>query len=92
MDKTDLLRLARVGAQARLAALQEEMSDLLRQFPDLRRTGKPGRPRRADDEGGAAPARRRRRKSTMTPEQRKAVSERMKKYWAGRRKKKDAKS
>lgn len=91
MDKAELLRLARVGAQARLATLQQEMTDLLRQFPELRR-GRPGRPASTGASEAAAPAKRR-RKNTMTAEQRKAVSERMKKYWASRRtaKKKDAK-
>jgi hypothetical protein len=60
MDRSELLRLARLGAQARLNA------------------------GRGVKLAASAPARKGRRK--MSAAERKAVSERMTKYWAARRK------
>jgi len=81
MEKAELLRLARVGAEARLNELRTEEAAILKAFPDLR-----GRRTQLKSNGiEAAPARQHRRK--MSAAARKAVSERMKKYWAGRRKK-----
>jgi hypothetical protein len=77
MDRSELLRLAQVGAQARLTALQTEIQAIYRQFPALR-TG-----RRVQLSAGT-PARKGRRR--MSAAERKAVSERMTKYWAARRK------
>jgi hypothetical protein len=74
MDRAELVRLARLGAEARLVALERERSEILRTFPELRN----GTATRA-----AAP---RRRAGRMSPAARKAVSIRMKKYWAARRK------
>jgi hypothetical protein len=70
--------LARVGAQARLRAIDEERSAILRAFPALG-------PRRmpASNNGSSAPARR--TGKSMSPAQRRAVGERMKAYWAKRR-------
>ncbi len=80
-------RLAKLGAQARLEQIELERKAILAAFPDLSgRTGaKPGAHRLDGGKVVAAgkPARRRRR---MTAAQRKAVSERMKKFWADRRK------
>lgn len=78
-------RLAKLGAQARLEQIETERKAILSAFPDLvgRRPGrKPGR-KAAEAE---APAPKRRRRSKMSAEARKAVSVRMKKYWADRRK------
>jgi len=75
MDRAELVRLARLGAEARLVALERERAEILRTFPELRN----GSAMRA-----AAP--RRRRAGQMSPAARKAVSIRMKKYWAARRK------
>ena len=72
--------LERLGAQARLAELQSEIAAIRRAFPGL------GRGRQAAGEG--AP---RRRRSRMSPANRRAVSIRMKKYWADRRKAKAGK-
>jgi hypothetical protein len=81
----DLKHLARLGAVARLAELEQEMTALRRAFPGLR-TQKPAVAADAGDEPGAkAPAKKRRRRSKMSAEQRKAVSERMSKFWAARR-------
>jgi hypothetical protein len=75
MDRTELVRLARLGAEARLVALERERAEILRSFPELK--------------NGRAAVRTtapRRRRSHMSAAARKAVSIRMKKYWASRRK------
>ena len=77
---------ARRGAEARLRELADEAKQLLKVFPDLSASFD-------EDElplnfilrrGARKVARRQRRK--MTAAQRKAVGERMRKYWAQRRK------
>jgi hypothetical protein len=88
LAKFDLKEYARRGAEARVMELQAELADIYRAFPGLRlRRGTTAGGARAESE----PVARRRRASTMTAEQRKAVSARMKKYWAERRKTKSAK-
>ena len=77
LSRSELQRLARLGARARLEELRAEEAAIRRAFPDLFR----GRPASA---GGAGGSKRRRR--GMSAAARKAVSERMKKYWAARRK------
>jgi hypothetical protein len=67
--------LARRGAEVRLAELNEEMKAIYSVFPDLRR--------------GAPPAPSRRRRKPMSAAQKKAVSARMKKYWAERKRAKN---
>ena len=86
LNQDQLRRLARLGAVARLEELRQEEAAIRAEFPDLF-----GRGRRAGANGSAAAARaegsgRRRRRRGMTASQRKAVSERMRKYWAERRK------
>ena len=79
LSTEQLRRLARLGAITRLEQLKQEESAIRAEFPELF-----GRGRRADAAVAAAtPARRRR---SMSPAERKAVSERMRKYWAARRK------
>jgi hypothetical protein len=72
-----LRRFARAGAQARLEELRAEEAAIHRAFPGL--SAKP----RAANAG--------RRRGRMSAAARKAVSERMKKYWAERRKAKGKK-
>ena len=80
LNTEQLRRLARLGAIARLEQLKQEEAAIRAEFPELF-----GRGRRAAAAADAVkPARRRRRK--MSPAMRKAVSERMRKYWAERRK------
>jgi hypothetical protein len=80
----DLKSYAHRGADVRLSELREEMNAIYAAFPDLRRGGPPQTRDTAAANGSVGrPARRRRR---MTAAQRKAVSARMKKYWAARRK------
>jgi hypothetical protein len=82
-----LKRFATLGAKARLEQLDLERRAILAAFPDLRPA--PAMERRAAKEVGPAakPARKRTKMSAVA---RKAVSERMKKYWAERRKAKAA--
>jgi hypothetical protein len=77
LSAEQLQRLARLGAIARLQQLKEEEATIRQEFPELfggrdgaRTTGQP----------------RKRRRRRMSAAQRKAVSERMTKYWAARRK------
>ena len=83
MTKPQIQELARVGAQARLQALEDERRSLLALFPELN----DARTRRRSPNGAApptksAPARRRKRMSAAA---RKALSARMSAYWAARR-------
>ena len=85
LTRDELQRLARLGAKARLEELRQEESAIRGAFPDL--FGRRGRKASSNDMGAPATPRKR-RKSNMSAAARKAVSERMKKYWAARRKEK----
>ena len=92
LNNEQLRRLARLGAMARLEQLRQEEAAIRTEFPELFGRGRRGRGGR----GRGNPAARRassgtRRRSRMSPAARKAVSERMRKYWAERRKAKGAK-
>jgi hypothetical protein len=92
LSRSELQRLAQLGAKARLEELQQEEAAIRRAFPGLvgRRPGRragPGHPA-----GASRPAATRRRRSNMSAAARKAVSIRMKRYWAERRKEKAAKA
>jgi hypothetical protein len=76
MANTQLHDLARMGAQSRLAALDQERDEILTMFPDLRDG--------ARQNGAQAKA----GKDRMSPEARKRQAERMRAYWAERRAKK----
>ena len=78
MAELNRKELERLGAQARLDQLQHEIAAIRRAFPGL------GGGRRPAPAGDGAPVKRRR--SRMSAAARKAVSVRMKKYWAARRK------
>jgi len=80
LSQEQLRRLARLGAIARLEQLRQEEGAIRSEFPELF-----GRGRRAPAADGQTDKRRRRRRA-MSPAARKAVSERMRKYWAERRK------
>ena len=83
LNQDQLRRLARLGAVARLEQLREEEAAIRAEFPELfgGRRGNGGLKNPAKNAG----ARKRRRKA-MSAAQRKEVSERMRKYWAERRK------
>lgn len=85
LSREEMRRLARLGAQARLQELKREESAIRQAFPELFRAGTRPVTSDAGRADTAAPARRRRR-STMSAAARQAVSERMRKYWAERRK------
>jgi hypothetical protein len=80
--KFDMRAYARQGAQARAAELEAELASIYRAFPDLRTAQRTSG--RSNSMPGAKSVRRRR--TPMSAAQRKAVSARMKKYWAARRK------
>lgn len=100
LSREELRQLARLGAERRLEELRQEEAALRAAFPDLDDGGARGRrgrsrPGRAAANpampetaarASASPARKRRRRKPMSPAQKRAVSERMKKYWAARRK------
>jgi hypothetical protein len=82
LAKFDVNRYALLGAEARVAELNAELAEIYRAFPALRRA-RGGRTAAAGAGESGAP---RRRRPPMTAAQKKAVSIRMKKYWASRRK------
>jgi hypothetical protein len=92
----DFRSLARLGAQARLEQIQAESKALLDEFPELRRTAPAvDGPRGSEIGNGRLTARgpgrgsevgNGRARRPMTAAEKKAVSVRMKKYWAARRK------
>jgi hypothetical protein len=79
LNAEQLRRLARLGAMARLQQLKDEEAAIRAEFPELF-----GGRRAAVDTAEAETKRRRRPR--MSAASRQAVSERMKKYWAERRK------
>jgi hypothetical protein len=81
LNQDQLRRLARLGAVARLEQLREEEAAIRGEFPEL--FGGRRAKRRAAGKDIAPKAKRRR---AMSAAQRKEVSERMRKYWAERRK------
>ena len=87
LTRDQIRHLARIGAQRRLEELQREEAAIRAAFPDLRGgRGRAGRrPHAASPAAGAAKKRGRKRRK-MSAAERRSVSERMKKYWAERRK------
>ena len=84
LNQDQLRRLARLGAVARLEQLRQEEAAIRAEFPEL--FGRGRQTSRMEPAPAATGGARRRRKAKMSPEARKAVSERMRKYWADRRK------
>lgn len=84
ISQLELRRFAIVGARARLAAIEAEAAALVKSFPELRKDDKGESKASKTVSSTSAPVRR--RKNRMSAEGRKAVSERMKRYWAERRK------
>jgi hypothetical protein len=84
-NRQTLRTYARLGAIRRLEELRQEEAAIRAVFPDLFGRGRRrGMSAVASDAGKSETSQRRRR--GMSAAQRKAVSERMKKYWAARRK------
>jgi hypothetical protein len=88
LNREELRRLARLGAAARLEELRKEEEAIRRAFPDLFGGG---RGRRRARQPTASSRVRRRKRARMSAAKRRAVSVRMKKYWAARRKEKASK-
>ncbi|MCX6539084.1 MAG: hypothetical protein NT151_09150 [Acidobacteria bacterium] len=89
LNPADINKYARIGAAVKLAELEQEIAALRRAFPGLTSSAGAAKAPAAPATKGASaakPARRRGRKRPMSPAERKAVSERMKKYWADRKK------
>ena len=99
LSRDEMRRLARLGAERRLEELRQEEASIRAAFPDLGAVAVSRRGRRAG-RGTAAPTpaatgadakrakatTRRRPRRKMSAAEKKAVSERMRKYWAARRK------
>jgi hypothetical protein len=81
----DILKWARRGVEARWHELQAEAASLVKAFPHLGRLTGTRKSKGGRATQGEIPTRRRKR-SRMSAAQKKAVSARMKKYWAERRK------
>ncbi len=81
LTQDQLRRLARLGAVARLEQLRQEEAAIRAEFPELF-----GRGRHAASAEGEKATATRRPRSKMSAAARKIVSERMRKYWADRRK------
>jgi hypothetical protein len=79
LDGERLRELARLGAEVTLRRLRAEIVAIERAFPELKL---PARRRQVRSAVGRV----RTRTRTMSAEARRAVSERMKRYWAERRK------
>jgi hypothetical protein len=81
---SSILELAKKGATHRYQELKAEISELMKAFPHLRYGSavSPAMPDAVEE----PTIRRRRKRSRMSAAARKAVSLRMKKYWAERRK------
>jgi hypothetical protein len=79
LNQEQLRRLARLGAVARLEQLREEEAAIRAEFPELF-GGRRGNGRVKESSS------KKRRRPAMSAAQRKEVSERMRKYWAERRK------
>jgi hypothetical protein len=86
LTRDTLRRYARLGAMRRLEELRQEEAGIRREFPELFRGSRAAASAAASKADDVATPRRRRKRSTMSAAQRKAVSERMRKYWAARRK------
>ena len=83
LNQDQLRRLARLGAVARLEQLREEEAAIRAEFPELF-GGRRGNGQLKNAEQNVVT--RKRRRKAMSAAQRKEVSERMRKYWAERRK------
>ena len=68
------MQWARLGAEARLKAIEQERAEILSAFPDLRSGTRPAK--------AGAPGKRRR---TMSAAARRRMSAGMRRYWAKRR-------
>jgi glutamyl-tRNA reductase len=95
LSKDDMRRLARLGAMRRLEDIRAEEAAIRAAFPELFSESRPAARRTTvASAANAAPVKatapkKARKRAPMSPAMKKIVSERMKKYWAGRRKSKN---
>ena len=85
MTQEELHRLARIGAEARLQELQDEIQSIHAAFPDLRRSGSAQgqTAARVEKNGSAAePTRKQRRRRKMSADARKRIGDAQRKRWA----------
>ena len=88
LSNDELKRLARMGTQARLEQIEEERRSILRAFQGLAATIARQKASEAAPEQPAPDTRKkksRRRRRKMTAAEKRAASERMKNYWAARK-------
>jgi hypothetical protein len=84
---SNILELARKGAEHRYQELKAEIAALRKSFPELARAPRSSRPQiDMSSEPAATIDRPRRKRRRMSAAARMAVSRRMKKYWAAKRK------
>jgi hypothetical protein len=86
MLRSELIRLARLGAQARLTALQNEIAAILMQFPDLQK-GRSDQTRTTAPPTGGGDSKPFRQRKKMSAAARRKISVVQKKRWAEWRKK-----
>ena len=92
LSKDQLRHLSLMGATARLEELRSEEAAIRQAFPELGRKSSSESVSKAAPEAAAkAPDAAARNRNRMSPAARRAVSERMKRYWAERRKAKAGK-
>jgi hypothetical protein len=84
ISRDELLRLAREGARARVDELSAELESIYATFPDLKTAA--GKSTSVKTRRTSTGARQGAITRAWSDADRKAVSERMKKYWAARRK------
>jgi hypothetical protein len=82
MDRAELLRFARVGAQARLEALQREIAAIYAVFPELRSGGSAPNPFSEGVRQAVEGAVTRRRRPRLSPQARKRIADAQRKRWA----------
>jgi hypothetical protein len=82
MTREELRRLARIGAQARLEALQREISAIYAVFPDLRTGRSAPNPFTEGVRQAVQGAVTRRRRPRLSPEARKRIAEAQRQRWA----------
>ena len=92
LSPVELKQLARLGAAARIKELEGQIAALRRAFPGIGALTSPAaavQDSNAPKAGRKAKATRRGRRSPMSAAERRAVSLRMQKYWAERKKAKE---
>jgi hypothetical protein len=85
LNRNQLLQLARLGAKARLAELEEERKAIEALIGSATETKPRGRRFSTTTDRSATASESTGRRRRMSAAQRKAVSMRMKKYWAARK-------